>query len=225
VQFSLRGLLVLVAICSVWLGIAFHRAREQARAVAAIKSGGGYVFYDYQGVEYRSFDQWGTSEIPAWLSGQLGVDFFHDVTLLVFDVLPITDGLLMTVSELPEVRYLAFLSAGLSGNSLIHLKELNKLQHLAILSAEDEAPTFEDAAFSVLAKLPDLRVLEIYGENLSDRGLDYLSELTKLERLMLDHTQVTRAGAEVLSKVLPGCDICLSWLRGDFPHRAKRVGQ
>jgi hypothetical protein len=40
VQFSLRGLLVLVAICSVWLGIAFHPARQQARAVAAIKSGG-----------------------------------------------------------------------------------------------------------------------------------------------------------------------------------------
>jgi hypothetical protein len=34
-RFSLRGLLVLVAICSVWLGMAFQRAREQVRAVAA----------------------------------------------------------------------------------------------------------------------------------------------------------------------------------------------
>jgi hypothetical protein len=31
-RFSMRGLLVLVAVCSVWLGIAFHRAREQAQA-------------------------------------------------------------------------------------------------------------------------------------------------------------------------------------------------
>jgi len=30
-RFSVRGLLVLVAVCSVWLGIAFQRAREQAR--------------------------------------------------------------------------------------------------------------------------------------------------------------------------------------------------
>jgi hypothetical protein len=33
-RFSLRGLLVLVAVCSVWLGIAFQRAQEQARAAA-----------------------------------------------------------------------------------------------------------------------------------------------------------------------------------------------
>ena len=55
-QFSLRALFVLVAVCSICFGLAFHRAREQARAVAAIKSAGGYVFYDYQGVEADSFD-------------------------------------------------------------------------------------------------------------------------------------------------------------------------
>jgi hypothetical protein len=47
-QFSLRALLVLVAVCSVCLGIAFHRAREQARAVSLIESLGGTVTYDYQ---------------------------------------------------------------------------------------------------------------------------------------------------------------------------------
>src|SRR5687767_4676313 len=93
-RFSLRGLLVVVAICSVWLGIVFHRAREQARAVAAIKSAYGYVFYDYQRTEWDSFDQWGTSDVPRWLLENLGVDFFHDVTLVVFDVLPIEDHVL-----------------------------------------------------------------------------------------------------------------------------------
>jgi hypothetical protein len=210
VQFSLRGLLVLVAVCAVWLGIAFHRAREQARAVATINSSGGYVFYDFQGVEFRSFDQWGTSEFPTWLLDQLGVDFFHDVTLVVIDVVPATDDILATLAQLPEVRYLAFFSARVTDQGLAHLQSLNKLQLLSIQAREDNAPHLEDAAFSVLAKLPDLRDLEIQGENLSDHGLDYLNGLAKLERLILVDTQVTRAGAEALSKSRPACNISVS---------------
>ena len=207
VQFSLRGLLVLVAICSVWLGIAFHRAREQARAVAAIKSSGGYVFYDFQGIEADSFDQWGTSDVPAWLVNSLGVDFFHAVTLVVFDVTPITDDLLSTVSELPEVRYLAFLSAGLSDNSLVHLKRLKKLQMLQILSLDHEPPDFDDAALVVIADLSELRELEIYRESLTDSGLQQFNRLTKLQRLMLGDVQVSHAGAAELNKSLPECAI------------------
>src|SRR5687767_7099653 len=90
-RFSLRALLVLVAVCSVWLGIAFQRAREQARAVGVIQAAYGYVFYDYQGENWDSFDQWGKSEVPSWLLDSLGVDFFHDVTLVVFDTVPVHD--------------------------------------------------------------------------------------------------------------------------------------
>jgi hypothetical protein len=106
VQFSLRGLLLLIAICSIWLGMAFHRARQQARAVAAIKAGGGTVSYDYQqGADLYSADPAAESNVPGWLLDRLGVDFFHDVMgVSVNEDVSVDDQ--PVLSMLPKVRFL-----------------------------------------------------------------------------------------------------------------------
>jgi len=95
-RFTLRGLLVLVAVCSVWLGIAFQRAREQAREVAAIRSAGGDVYYEYQGLDYDDrrwdlVDVYATSRLPVWLLNALGVDFLHDVTFVDVNEVSLTE--------------------------------------------------------------------------------------------------------------------------------------
>jgi hypothetical protein len=102
-RFSLRGLLVVVAICSVWLGIAFHRAREQARLVALIEANGGHVFYDYHEVDSKIFVD-ATSRTPAWLLDSLGVDFFHDVAHV--SVYRLNDDVFHDVCDLPEIHSL-----------------------------------------------------------------------------------------------------------------------
>ena len=47
-RFSLRTLLLLIAVLCVWLGIQVNAARRQREAVAAIQSAGGSVVYDYE---------------------------------------------------------------------------------------------------------------------------------------------------------------------------------
>jgi hypothetical protein len=214
-RFSLRGLLVLVAVCSVWLGIVFHRAREQARAVAAIRAAHGYVVYDYQGGESGPF---ATSEVPSWLLDNLGVDFFHNVTDVLFDRVPVNDDVLAAVSRLPEVRYLFFSSLDVTGQSLANIKWLAKLEALGITAWKDESGEFDppdltDAGLAVLAELKQLEDLHIHGAKITDHGLEHLKGMTKLERLTLNDTQVTRAGAEELHKALPKCNIFVT--RGD----------
>jgi hypothetical protein len=47
-RFSLRMMLVMVAVLCVWLAFTFNAARRQKEAVAAILRAGGTVSYDYQ---------------------------------------------------------------------------------------------------------------------------------------------------------------------------------
>src|SRR5687768_8422684 len=101
-RFSLRGLLVLVAVCSVWLGIAFHRAREQSQAVAAIQASGGFVYYDYHIVDDAPEPSL-TSTVPGWLLENLGIDFFHDVVDVTFDEKTSEDDLAV-LECLPKTR-------------------------------------------------------------------------------------------------------------------------
>src|SRR5262245_59740812 len=128
-RFSLRGLLVVVAICSVWLGIAFNRAREQARAVAAIRAMGGNVQYDFYTSGFDPFTAGPepTSELPGWLLESLGIDFFHDVTQAQFVGVGITDDDLWILEALPQIRQV-FISRGkLSNSGLRALQSLKKL--------------------------------------------------------------------------------------------------
>src|SRR5688572_26162487 len=90
-RFSLRGLLVLVAVCSVWLGIAFQRAREQAEIVRFLEARSPrYVFYDYHESEPDSLDTQAGSQYPDWLTESVGIDFLHHVTRVYPD--EITDA-------------------------------------------------------------------------------------------------------------------------------------
>ena len=43
--------------------------------------------------------------------------------------------------------------------------------------------------------------------NVDNSGLEHLKELTGLERLWLNYTQVTDAGVEKLQQTLPKCNI------------------
>ena len=47
-RFSLRSLLIFVAVAGVWLGQKANRAQKQSRAVEAIAKWGGTVNFDYE---------------------------------------------------------------------------------------------------------------------------------------------------------------------------------
>jgi hypothetical protein len=201
VQFSLRGLLLLVAVCSVWLGIAFHRAREQARAVAAIKAAGGTVYYDYQqGADLYSADPAAESNVPAWLLDQFGVDFFHDVMgVSIANDAKVDDQ--PAINMLPDLLLLEF-RPPITDARLRELKHLDKLQVLYLIS-----PLFTDNG---LAELRAMTKLEV-----TDDGLEHLKYLPNLRIVVLDASHVTREGAQALSDALPECLISIETSEGE----------
>jgi hypothetical protein len=200
-RFSLRGLLVVVAICSVWLGIAFHRAREQAQLVSLIESSGGHVLYDYHEVDSKFFVN-ATSRTPAWLLDSLGVDFFHDVTHI--SVYKANDELLERVCDLPEIHSLYLYDSTVTNEEIAQLKKLTSLRELQI-----DSPNVDDRGLKEVGALSELRILQIVNSPVSDRGLDHLQALPRIKFIGLINTAVTPAGVAELGKALPNCAIDL----------------
>jgi hypothetical protein len=220
-RYSLRTLLVLIAALGIWLGIAFHRAREQARAVAALKSHAG-VYYDYQVLNLnsiedalQSIDESATSDVPEWLLDGLGVDFFHDVTLVyLFGDPPADDNTLAALTPLRKLRFLSIRSEDVTNAGLAHVRSLVHLQSLELFSHAHwfgflNDLRFDDDGLSEIAALSNLQELRIGPCDINDTGLEHLTSLRKLRLLEFHETEarLTRAGVEQLSRALPDCKI------------------
>ena len=85
-RISLRTMMVLVLILSVFLGWRVNKARQQRRAVAAVEAFGGWVHYDYEFVGGKLTPGQEPSA-PVWLRRMLGDEFFREVAYvsLVYD--------------------------------------------------------------------------------------------------------------------------------------------
>ncbi|MBI1311619.1 hypothetical protein GC176_10020 [bacterium] len=66
------------------------------------------------------------------------------------------------------------------------------------------APAFDVA---LLAKLPHVKTLVIYGSSFNDDDVPKLGELKSLTRLSMRSTRITSAGLDSLKKLLPDCQI------------------
>jgi hypothetical protein len=220
-RFSLRGLLVLVAICSVWFGIVFSRAREQARAVAAIKAVGGQVYYDYQFADWYNINYSAKSPTPTWFLDAVGIDFVHEVDGVRFEQ-RITDDDLAALESLPQIRILWIQAGKITNRGLGRLGALTQLQSLLISSTSEDSSGFDDSGLTQLRSLHGLRLLGILGTKISDNGLQSLKALVKLDGLLLCNTRVTRGGVQDLSKSIPKCSITAFGENGIFGVGGKK---
>src|SRR5262245_45100896 len=114
-RFSLRTLLLLVAILSVWLGFLVKRAKQQQAAIKEIEALGGWVYYDYQMADGKPFaTPDARSWVPEWLLDGVGPDYFHDVVSvnMVYsddgrENKLFTDDVKMHLSAFPKLQVLA----------------------------------------------------------------------------------------------------------------------
>ena len=86
-RFSVRGMIVLVLVIGAGLGWIVREAHIQRDAVAAIMKDGGWVRYDWEwnnGTSIRRGKAWA----PRWLVDLIGVDYFGQVTVVVFPMHP-----------------------------------------------------------------------------------------------------------------------------------------
>src|SRR5262249_391573 len=99
-RFSLRTLLIAVAVVAVLIWIPVKRATEQHQAINAILRLGGSVMYDFESVRAKE------PSAPAWLRRAIGEDYFRSVDEVNFNGLPFTVEEVALLKLLPSLKRL-----------------------------------------------------------------------------------------------------------------------
>ncbi len=220
-QFSLRTLLVLIAVFAVLVGVIVNQARRQQRAVAAIQALGGWVHYDYQLDSTGRTKSNAKSWVPEWLLAHLEVDLFHDVVEvnMVYnedgpkrlDNNLVGDEALEHLPALPGIKYLLLHSTQASDEGLRYVARLEDLEKLYIWNAykiSDDGidhlrglkwlkilnvsnSRITDKALEHLGSMRQIKYLSLQGNRFSDKGLEYIKDLTDLTSLVIDLGRIT----------------------------------
>jgi hypothetical protein len=210
-QFRLRTLLIVVALLAIpgsWVAVRMKHQRD----VAALRTAGWGVAYDYmvdENGEYLKDDQ---PPGPAWMRNLLGEGFLSDVAG-VHEVCTRTDADLKMLEQFPHLRLLIagagdFEAASARGGpitdaGLQHLKALTSLRVLIL-----QHTLITDAGLECLSGLTDLQELSLCGnQGITDAGLEHLKGFKQLRELNLLCTEVTDEGVKRLQQALPDCEI------------------
>ena len=81
-RFSLRTMLALMVVFSVWLGVTVNQTQRQKAAVEWVRQMDGCVLYDYEIVlpgSFPLFDPARKPPGPTWLRDLCGIDYFATV--------------------------------------------------------------------------------------------------------------------------------------------------
>jgi hypothetical protein len=187
------------------LGWVVHLAHVQRDAVAAIRSGGGQVQYNWQLKTLPKgtiqFDATGRPKAPTWLFDYLGNDYFGHVEQVELGSKNV-DAVVKQVGQLDKVRRLSFYTGvdlgpfasaaieSLPNNGVAPFKVL-----LGLFSTDFSPPIFDGANLKYLKNLTRLEQLNLPAAiSLTDADLTYLSRLTALTSLELHDPRITDAG-------------------------------
>jgi Leucine-rich repeat (LRR) protein len=197
--------MMLVLVLGGMLGWVVHLAHVQRDAVAAIRSGGGQVTYNWQLKTLPSgtvqFDVTGRPEAPSWLLDYLGDDYFGHVEQVELGPRN-TDAVIKHVGQLDQLRGLRFFTGidltpvasaaieSLPNNGLARFQGL-----LGLFTTDLSPPQFDGANFKYLKNLTRLEHLNLPDIiSVTDADLAYLSRLNALSSLELHDPRITDAG-------------------------------
>lgn len=194
-RISLRALLALMTLATIFCGIYFPSIRKQRAAVATIESLGGSVRYDFQ--------QGGReSNVPRWLLDFLGEDTFHRVIGVNVNTQIIGNSVMSNSTHVPEVwdalpslphvRRFAMEHGFVPSDSFKKIQSLTKLESVRINDV-----VLDDESIAALVSLKQLRIVSIMGGELTDSALDVMSQLPHLETLRLEGKFSNRALAKI----------------------------
>jgi internalin A len=198
-----------------WLA---HRAHLRRDAVAALKPANGTIMYDWQFKDGRLIRN-GKPWEPKWLLDILGIDFFHDATMIALFSGRVTDADMACLGNLTRIDTLVLNPSSVSDVGLAHIDQLINVRWLSIGSSLDST----DALITRLVRLKTLN--RIHGLNLdrssvTDDGLGRLDGLTSLELLGLEGTRVSDAGLARLSRLTALKMRLPQW----YPGQRRRTG-
>jgi Leucine Rich Repeat (LRR) protein len=201
---SVRSLMIFVLMLGGVLGWVVHLAHVQRDAVAAIRSGGGNVTYDWQLKRLPNgnarFDPKGRPKAPKWLLEYLGPDYFGHVEEIALGPRN-TDVVMKQIGQLDKLRRIRFFtgidlapvaSAGLQSLPNVGL---SRFEGLFRLMTTDLSPQFNGANFKYLKNMTRLEYFNVPVDSaVTDADLPYLSKLTALSQLELHDSRITDVG-------------------------------
>ena len=203
-RFSLRFLMLSITIACISFAIFLNRLERQKRMVATIEKLGGSVRYDYQYIPYAGASyNVSRMRVPQYWQSQLGIDFFHavvDVKLSdtgekppleeIARCLPRTTQLFVPGKYLDDESFkqigkmkclkslYVYQARQVTDKGIAHLAGLKDMTNLHITSTK-----MTDKSFSVFGEMESLSVLFLYGNYITDEGIQQLSPLKALVRL------------------------------------------
>ena len=182
-SFTTRGLLVALTLFAVWLAYMVNTAQRQRAAVDAIHqvAVGLYsdveararmqlthnaILYDYQvgeGIDPKDARSW----VPGAMLKFLGHNLFHNVVSLHVHG-PVTDDVLAHIGRLRQLKTL-------------NLSEVHRVGDSEFVTDDGLAQPGPTAIADDVA----LQMFRPYGERISERGFQFLAQLTNLEHLSI----------------------------------------
>jgi Leucine-rich repeat (LRR) protein len=101
--------------------------------------------------------------------------------------------------NLPKLKYLALYGSGFTDAGCVHIKEMPSLR---ILTFHENLCRISDAGLVHIAQMPKLEILCLHGmKNITDAGIAYLTKMSSLHKLNIASSQVTDRGLEHLSQI------------------------
>lgn len=174
-QFSLRTLLILVAVFSVLMGLIgwkFQKIREWQILLAKLNR----------------------QPYVEWSYGNPDKLYFLADPLANFSL---TDEDIATVGKISTLSvFLIDYAPNVTDNGIKHLSGLKSLRILELSNTR-----ITDEGLRYLKALPNLESLDLNGNIITDKGLSHLQALPKLIQLKLEGTNVTNAGLAIIEKM------------------------
>ncbi len=180
VQFSIRSLLILMAVMCVLFAVVVAVKKRQHRRQAL------RMTYHNAGADIRLAD-WSDEivELTTWAPREFGID--------------------RIINEAPNLRVLRIQR---NCDDAI-LEQIARLKHLAVLKFRDDIEIFSDKQVKVtdeglahVAKIDSLKVLEISDCGaITDAGMAYLSTMSGLETFEMPNSAIGDEGVAHLSKL------------------------
>lgn len=190
-----------VAAALVWGGMRLIQARQQAAAIAVIEQQGGEVYFDFQRSNpavYNVYDPKRPLPAPQLLRTLVGDDPFRTVVSVAIRQERLRELDLEFLESLPQLNALSLKNVRITPEAAVKLQTLKGLRHLSLWKCD-----ITDESLQHLSELTKLESLVLDGNpKISDAGLVHLEGLVNLEDwLGLTETSISDAGLAHLQRL------------------------